>query len=56
MCGSVTFFQLAGEREVKAHVRLKFINVRGERITCSRILQSEQKVSLLKLCTCTFVL
>ena len=41
---------------MKAVVRLKFVNVKGEKITCHRILQSEQKVCNIYYCVCVYVL
>ena len=55
-CTFKIYFQLVGEREVKAVVRLKFVNVKGEKITCHRILQSEQKVCNIYYCVCVYVL
>ena len=54
-CTFKIHFQLVGEREVKAVVRLKFVNVKGEKITCHRILQSEQKVYNMYYCVCVCV-
>ena len=38
------FVQLIGEREVKGVVKLKFHDITGCTVVCSRILQSTQKV------------
>ena len=38
------FVQLIGEREVKGVVKLKFHDITGCTVICSRILQSTQKV------------
>lgn len=54
-CTFKIHFQLVGEREVKAVVRLKFVNVKGEKITCHRILQSEQKVCNIYYCVCVYM-
>jgi len=38
-------FQVAGEREVKAQIKLRFRNVNGKPIVCTRSLQCIQRAN-----------
>ena len=47
---------IAGEREVRAQVKLQFTDLAKNQITCSRSLQATQKVSIVFVkCTCVCI-
>jgi DNA repair protein RAD50 len=48
--GAVAGTQVAGEREVKAQIKLRFRNVNGKPIVCTRSLQLTQQANDKKVC------